>query len=137
MKTFLDMHSLREAIEYSLHGSQALHVWQPTSDYKEIPKCFKQYHIWAHLFDQDTQRLVETGKALGVKCIKIEHEGKAGQHIDLCGQPLLRALDLAEKELDSQPLTGYIDNRKGDDDYGNRQSDSLGVSKLARSGEVD
>jgi hypothetical protein len=136
MKTFLGIRMIRKAITYSLQGGQALHVWQPQDDYA-APSCFKRYKVWAHLFDQDTIRLTKIAKDLGVNTIVIEHEGKAGQHIDLCGTPLLNALDLAEKELDSASNVGYTEDRKGDGDYGNRQNDPLGVAELARSSKAD
>jgi len=55
------------------------------------PTETKRNKGWAHLFDQDKERLIATAKWLGVRVIKVEREGKSLQHIDLCGKPLQRA----------------------------------------------
>lgn len=97
MKVFEGVRSIRKAIEHSLAGGQALHVWEPHV-HKSAPKVFKRYKLWAHLFDHDVERLKATAKTLGVNILHIEREGQTGQHIDLCGAPLLHAIELAEKE---------------------------------------
>ncbi len=52
----------------------------------------------AHLFDQNTVRLVATARRLGVHVLKIDHQGTPNQHIDLCLGPLRRAIELAARE---------------------------------------
>lgn len=91
--------NIRKALQYSLTGGQALHVWSPTVIYSDAPRCFKRCKVWAHLFDNDVKRLTETAKNLGISCISIERQGKIGQHIDLCGKPLEKALDTIDKEI--------------------------------------
>jgi hypothetical protein len=55
---------------------------------------FKRYRTWAHLFDQNRVRLEETASGLGVRVIKVDRPGARGQHIDLCGRPLARAMEI-------------------------------------------
>lgn len=86
---------IREAIQHAGTGAQALHLHRFLTP--RAPSCFKRdveagLPI-AHLFDQDHRRLVATAKRLGVKVIRIERMGTPRQHIDLCGQPLRRALE--------------------------------------------
>lgn len=52
----------------------------------------------AHLFDQDIDRLRKTAKMLGVRVVKVEHEGTYKQHVNLCSNPLERAKVLAASE---------------------------------------
>lgn len=63
----------------------------------DTPSCFKGRRQIAHLFDQDKARLVRTAKRFGVRVILVEREGTHQQHIDLCGKPLERALELAKQ----------------------------------------
>jgi hypothetical protein len=131
MKTFIGNRTIRLALTYSLAGGQALHIWYPSDEKEETPICFTHYHVWAHLFDQNLARLRNLASILGVNQIVVERLGQKGQHIDLCGKPLIKAIDLAEKELDSSLDQGYTEDRKGGSDYDNCQNDPLGVSKLA------
>lgn len=78
-------------------GGQALHIWNPADMYEQAPAVFKRYKTWAHLFDKDAIRLEKTARELGVRVINVERLGKVGQHVDLCGQPLTLAIELAEK----------------------------------------
>jgi hypothetical protein len=89
---------IKEAQLYALAGHQAVHLMSGSFAYirKDTPNCFKNQKTIAHLFDQDETRLIATAKKLGVRVIKIERKGQPGQHIDLCGKPLLRALEQAE-----------------------------------------
>ena len=88
---------VREAMEFAEAGGQALHVWEPGAMFGDkAPRVFKRYKVWAHLIDHDAERLTKTARALGVRVIVIGRPGRRGQHIDLCGQPLERALAQAE-----------------------------------------
>lgn len=81
--------NVREAQEYAAKGGQALHVYRALP--MKAPAVFKRHKMWAHLFDLDAERLVKAAKGLGVHVIKVHHEGRRGQHIDLCGAPLRKA----------------------------------------------
>lgn len=84
--------NVREAKAEAAAGGQGLHVYSamPTR-FPSAPAVFKRHPEWAHLFDQDLERLVATARRLGVRVIKVDREGEPGQHIDLCGAPLARA----------------------------------------------
>ncbi len=82
---------IRKALEYSKGGKQSLHVYTPAFFPKNVPPVFTKSKEWAHLFDQDKARLIETAKSLGVKKIYVHHENNQKQHIDLCGLPLKKA----------------------------------------------
>jgi hypothetical protein len=60
------------------------------------PLCFRvavsRGEDIGHLFDKDESRLVATAKRLGVRVIAIDRRGQPGQHIDLCGGPMRKAL---------------------------------------------
>ena len=81
--------NVREAQEHSEQGEQALHVYRALP--MKAPAVFKRCKMWAHLFDLDKERLIKTAKKLGVRVIRVHHEGRRGQHIDLCGKPLSKA----------------------------------------------
>lgn len=113
MKQF-ESGQIRDAIEYADAGRQALHVWSPPRSETEsfwpgAPACFRKTNTWAHLIDRDTQRLKETARKLGVRRIVISRMGRSGQHVDLCGRPLERAMeqcfDDAEKDSDRLLVT--------------------------------
>jgi len=91
---------IREAKAYAAEGCQALHVWQGSADWPEAPRVFREAAArgeqWAHLLDQDADRLRRTARQLGVRRILVSHEGTPRQHIDLCGEPLRRALQLCQ-----------------------------------------
>lgn len=81
-----------EAFEFAEAGGQALHVWTPSEMWRgRSPRPFRRAKEWAHLIDNDAERLERTAKALGVRVIVIGRHGRRGQHIDLCGKPLERA----------------------------------------------
>lgn len=91
---------VRDAIDYADSGGQALHVWAPPQNktgscYPGAPACFRKTNLWAHLIDRDTQRLKKTARNLGVKKIVISRPGRSGQHVDLCGKPLRKAMEAA------------------------------------------
>lgn len=89
-----------EALEFVTAGGQALHIFKPTraSANKRIPLPFRRTKVWAHLLDLNKQRLVETARKLGVKIIVIDCKGGRGQHVDLCGRPLERAIKECQGE---------------------------------------
>lgn len=90
MRAF-EMKQIREAKEYAKRGGQALHLHTLTAGHS----LFKRYKTIAHLFDANKERLIQSAQSLGVRVIKVERENEDGQHIDLCGRPLLRALSIA------------------------------------------
>jgi len=87
---------VEEAQDHALEGGQALHTHQIIVDRDKAPACFVQAvdrgEDIAHLFDQDVIRLVKTVRRLGVRVVVVERRGQRGQHVDLCGQPLKRAI---------------------------------------------
>lgn len=87
---------IREALAYAAEGGQALHVWDPgpsaAETYPKAPAVFLRNRPWAHLFDVNADRLYRTAKRLGVRRVVVERRGKRGQHVDLCGGPLKKAL---------------------------------------------
>lgn len=89
---------IRDAEEYARSGGQALHIFNRGGEFDHLTKIsvFLRNHPWAHLFDQDKARLVKTARKLGVRQIVIDREDRDGQHVDLCGKPLDRALALCE-----------------------------------------
>lgn len=95
MKHFTER-EVREALAYAETGGQALHTHQIIVNWEKAPACFRREvqagRDIAHLFDQDALRLQRTVAELGVKVIVIERYGQPGQHIDLCGGPLKKAL---------------------------------------------
>lgn len=92
MKRFTNV---REALRYAAAGGQALHVYGALpGHFPGAPGVFKRYSVWAHLLDWDLERLVRTARGLGVRVIRVDRRGLAGQHIDLCGGPLEMAVRL-------------------------------------------
>jgi len=92
MKRF-DRKQIREAVDFALQGGQALHVWDGTGWAKPgTPACFRHSRLWAHLLDQDAARLDATARRLGVRAVAIQCRGLRGQHVDLCGKPLAKAI---------------------------------------------
>ena len=83
----------KQALAFAAEGGQALHL----SGYWRVPGR-KEPTECAHLFDQDRERLVEMARILGVRAVKVEHEAEPGQHVDLWGQPLRAALEVAADE---------------------------------------
>lgn len=93
MKKF-EMKQVRDAYLFSDEGGQALHMHTLNKGHK----LFERYPVIAHLMDMNKNRLISTARRLGVRVIKVEREGAQGQHIDLCGKPLERAIRLCEEE---------------------------------------
>lgn len=94
-----EQNELLAAYDHAAAGGQALHLMSGRFAYirSDTPSCFKGRAHLAHLFDQDRERLIATARRLGVRVIKVERPGARGQHIDLCGKPLERALALANQ----------------------------------------
>lgn len=91
MKRF-EMRQLKEAIDFSMQGGQSLHVHTLNNGHR----MFKRYPLIGHLFDQDEQRLRSLAKKLGVNVIKVEHINTPKQHIDLCGKPFEKAINMVD-----------------------------------------
>jgi hypothetical protein len=87
---------VRQAREWAeLAEGLALHVWTPTPAERTaegVPGCFRRSGLWAHLFDQDGERLRRVARWTGVRVIVVEHAGTPRQHVDLCGAPLRKLL---------------------------------------------
>lgn len=100
MKKFTQW-ELKEALAHTAAGGQALHLHRIIVDRRKAPKCFVRDvdagKDIAHLFDQDEKRLRLTAKQLGVRVLVVEHMGTDGQHIDLCGAPLRKAITLCSQ----------------------------------------
>lgn len=100
MKRFKTM-EVEEAVAYAASGGQALHCHRIIPDRNKAPQCFVRAvdrgEEIAHLFDLDTQRLKETAKRLGVRVVFIDKAGTPGQHLDLCGAPLKKAMAMCQE----------------------------------------
>lgn len=90
----------RAAIAYALSGGQGLHVWDPDlygwRERPAIPRVFAESKPWAHLFDQDEERVKTTARLLGVNIVVLGGKGRRTQHVDLVAAPLKRAMLLAK-----------------------------------------
>jgi len=100
MKKFSQM-QVDEAIAHAAAGGQALHCHRIIVDYDKAPRCFvravQRGEDIAHLFDQNRERLERTARMLGVNIVVVEHAGKPGQHVDLCGGPLRKAKGMCDE----------------------------------------
>jgi hypothetical protein len=89
-------HEVREAVAYAAEGGQALHLHRIIANRAKAPRCFVRAidrgEEIAHLFDQDEARLRATVRELGVRVVVVERRGEPGQHVDLCGAPLKKAV---------------------------------------------
>ena len=95
MRRFETM-EIAAAREHAMRGGQALHMM--TGEWAKGwggPQCFRRAKEFAHLFDQDTDRLTTTARRLGVNQVYVHKRGSSGQHVDLCGPPLRRAIAMA------------------------------------------
>ena len=92
--TVFRQRQLPAAYAHAAQGGQALHLLAGSFAYlrRDTPRCFRGHRQIAHLFDQDKERLIATARRLGVRVIRVEREATHRQHIDLCGQPLERAI---------------------------------------------
>lgn len=97
MKIFLT-HEIKEAYACAAAGGQALHVCDSRRFVTvSAPRVFRTSEQFAHLFDQNYQRMIDTAKRLGVRVLAPEHCGTHRQHIDLCAGPLRRAIAEANR----------------------------------------
>jgi len=88
-----DKRDLRSAQDCAEEGGQALLIMPGVyGNWPGGPRCFRNREIVGKLFDQDIERLRTTARSLGVKRIKPCRIGNRGQHVDLCGKPLERAV---------------------------------------------
>lgn len=102
MKIFLQR-EIREAYAFAAEGGQALHVCDSRGLVgPDAPQCFKATTQFAHLFDQDYQRLIATARRLGVRVVVPQHCGTNRQHVDLCGKPLTRDIAIAHQVADRE-----------------------------------
>jgi len=101
MKLF-EERQIFEAYDYAASGGQALHLFFGPGAYPDMPACFKRSRQAAHLIDYDIDRLRLTASGLGVRRIVVCRVGARGQHIDLCGWPLTKALCIA-RSVNSVP----------------------------------
>lgn len=91
--TFFEQRDLKAAFLFAEQGGQALHLCRTKQLVtKDAPACFKRGPQFAHLIDHDVERLMATARRLGVRVVKVERGGRQGQHVDLCGRPLERAI---------------------------------------------
>lgn len=92
MKAFLQR-EIREAYAHAAAGGQALHICDSAGLVTSAaPGCFQRSEQFAHLFDQNYERLIATAKRCGVRVIRPQYCGTHRQHIDLCGGPLNKAI---------------------------------------------
>lgn len=92
MKIYLQR-ELREAYAHAAEGGIALHICTSAGLVTAAaPGCFRRSQQFAHLFDQNLDRLLAMAKKFGVRVIRPQHCGTHRQHIDLCGRPLERAI---------------------------------------------
>lgn len=73
-----------------------------------VPACFKRSRFWGHLVGDDVKQLINTGERLGVKQIVIGRRGRPGQHIDLCGTPLDKAIREGKKGKGDIKIIGKL-----------------------------
>src|SRR4030042_340467 len=95
MKIF-EEHQIKDAYAYAREGGQSLHLFSSPGVYPGCPECFKRIREAAHLIDYDTDRLISTAHLLGVRVIRVGRRGRRGQHVDLCGKPLMKAKSQVE-----------------------------------------
>jgi len=100
---------VEEAQAFAAEGGQALHLHTIIMDREKAPRCFvaavDRGEFIAHFFDQNVRRLYATAAGFGVRVLCVERRGEPGQHIDLCGEPLKRALRACENagEVPARP----------------------------------
>jgi hypothetical protein len=94
---FFEQRELKAAFLHAEQGGQALHLCRSAQFVgPSAPACFKRSKQFAHLIDHDVDRLMATARRLGVRVVKVERGGRPGQHVDLCGKPLERAITEAK-----------------------------------------
>jgi hypothetical protein len=95
---------VQAALAHADAGGQALHVWRPPNDGRRsywpgAPEHFLQHLLWAHLIDHDEKRLIELARSLGLMRVYVHRRGRRGQHVDLCGEFLQRAIRACERMI--------------------------------------
>jgi hypothetical protein len=100
MKIFLQREILA-AYAHAKAGGQAIHLCDAAFVGPGAPLCFRG-KPFAHLFDQDLDRLLKTAKSLGVRVLVPQHVESHRQHIDLTGKPLKQAIYRANAEADRE-----------------------------------
>jgi len=95
-RRIFETNELPDAVAFARDGGQALHLHQFCG--RRAPKCFRDAiargESIAHLFDVNEVRLERTARLVGVNVVVIEKSGTARSHVDLCGEPLKRAVRL-------------------------------------------
>lgn len=86
-----------EAYKFAETGGVALHVFGGAAAYPGAPACFKRCSEAGHLFDRDIKRVKELAAIFGVCNVKVSHKGSSKQHVDLCGKPLKKAVEMCEE----------------------------------------
>lgn len=89
---FFPLDKIHEAQDHADAGGRALIIHG--GGYNG-PACFQNAKEIGKILDMNIDRLFQTARMLGVKKIKVDLKGKRGQHVDLCGKPLVKAKDLA------------------------------------------
>ena len=92
---------LNDAYKFASEGGAALHLHNIIVNYQKAPKCFIRD---VRAGKPIALVLNQLAKQLGVKVILIEHPGQRGQHIDLCGAPLVKALALCENPEEAREI---------------------------------
>lgn len=70
-----------ESYKFAESGGAALHIFGEAG----------------HLFDRDIKRLKELAAIFGVGNVKVGHKYSSKQHIDLCGKPLKKAIEVCRE----------------------------------------
>ena len=124
MKIFEEM-DIFAAYEHAESGGQAVHLCTGAAAHSGAPKCFKKTNVFAHLIDMNIERLKATARRLGVNVIKVGRIGRRGQHIDLCGGPLRKAIELCRVagRIDHE----YLGHRGLEEHEGSNQSKGGGL----------
>lgn len=90
---YFEQRQIKEALAYAHAGGQAVHVCRSAQFVTmKAPAVFRRSAQFAHLFDEDVERLMKTARRLGVRIVKVERVNREGQHVDLCAKPLDRAI---------------------------------------------
>lgn len=131
--THNDLRLIKATLGYNLSQLPAifkqavLHVWGPKGWTEPgMPGCFLKTNRrqWAHLCDDNRVHLVAIARRLGVRRIKVSRDGQPGQHIDLCGGPLKRAIKEATPFLEAGSVQSFA-RRAQETEKANRERAAL------------